>query len=137
MNRRPEPADGAEAPVPAWHAAGADTPGVGTPLAPVFIKQVQDGRRIEVIGPWICLAGTPETSALVPVAKHPHREAIRREAPEATHLAGRIVLTATEAARAEAALAAGQTAALAEPTVIERRLRRTTNEALRLRLEDE
>ena len=63
------------------------------------------------------------------------REAIGRDSPEATHLAGRIVLTATEAARAQAALAAGQTAALANPAVIKRRLHRAINEALRL--EDE
>ncbi len=130
-------AHGADQPAPAWHAAGADAPGGPSPLAPVFIKQVQDGRRVEVIGPWLCLDGTPETSTLLPVAAHPRHEAIRREVPEATHLAGRIVLTAAEAARAAAALAAGHAAALAEPAVIERRLRRTTNEALRLRLEDD
>ena len=71
---------------------------------PVLIRHTQDGRRVEVIGRFLCLDGRRETDALVDVRQHPNRMAIWQAAPEATHMAGRIPLTREEAARAQSFL---------------------------------
>jgi hypothetical protein len=54
-----------------------------------FIKTTQDGRKVEVIDGWVCLAGVREANSLVTMDEHPNRQAIVCAAPGATHAAGR------------------------------------------------
>ncbi|PXW23987.1 hypothetical protein [Paraburkholderia caballeronis] len=75
---------------------------------PVLVKLTQDGRRVEVIDGWVCLAGVREADRLVPLAEHPNRQAIARSVPGATHAAGRLPLTHAEAAIAQGAMMAAQ-----------------------------
>lgn len=70
----------------------------------VFVKQTQDGRQVEVIAGWVCLAGVPEARELVVLDEHPNRQNILRLSPRATHMAGRLPLTLAEASTAQAAL---------------------------------
>lgn len=70
----------------------------------VHVKTTQDGRPVEVIDGWVCLAGQPETDALVALEEHPNRQAIVKAVPKATHMAGRLPLTMHEASVAQAAL---------------------------------
>lgn len=72
--------------------------------APTLIKTTLDGRAVEVIEGWICLAGQPEADTLVTVEEHPNRQAILASCPLATHIAGRLPLTLAEASVAQAAL---------------------------------
>jgi hypothetical protein len=73
-------------------------------MTPVHIKTTLDGRKVEVIGRYICLDGQPESDALVVLDEHPNRQAIQRAVPQATHMAGRIPLTMPEVSVAQAAL---------------------------------
>ena len=43
-----------------------------------FIKNTEDGRKVEVIGAAVCLNGVEEAYALVPLEEHPNRQAIQR-----------------------------------------------------------
>lgn len=70
----------------------------------VLVKTTLDGRLVEVINGWVCLAGKPETDALVVLEEHPNRQAILKLVPKATHMAGRLPLTMAEASVAQAAL---------------------------------
>lgn len=70
----------------------------------VWVKTTLDGRAVEVVGGWLCLAGQPETDEIVPLDEHPNRQAILRACPRATHMAGRLPLTLAEASVAQAAL---------------------------------
>ena len=70
----------------------------------VYIKTTADGRAVEVIDGWVCLAGKPETDALVVLDEHPNRQAILKAVPKATHMAGRLPMTMAEASVAQAAL---------------------------------
>lgn len=101
-----------------------------------LIKITQDGRRVEVIGRAIHLAGKHEADTLVEVCKHPNRDAIRQAVPEATHMAGRVPLTAAEAAQARAALDLAREAFVASPLGIAERMRRATDGILRLRIDE-
>jgi hypothetical protein len=92
---------------------------------PGHIKTTLDGRRVEVIGRFVCLDGTPEGDALVPIAEHPNRQAILRAVPGATHVAGRLPLTMPEASVAQAALRRAQDTMAAAPQALNERLRRT------------
>lgn len=69
-----------------------------------LVKTTLDGRPVEVIDGWLCLAGAPETDELVVLDEHPNRQAILRACPKATHMAGRLPLTMAEASVAQAAL---------------------------------
>ena len=69
-----------------------------------LVKTTLDGRPVEVIGGWICLAGQPETDEIVVLDEHPNRQAIQQACPRATHMAGRLPLTLAEASVAQAAL---------------------------------
>ncbi|CAG9267818.1 conserved hypothetical protein [Paraburkholderia unamae] len=91
---------------------------------PVLIKFTQDGRRVEVIDGWVCLAGVREADQLVPLLEHPNRQAIARHVPGATHVAGRLPLTHAEAAIALGALCAAQRQFDASPTGIAQRIRK-------------
>lgn len=70
-------------------------------MSTTFIRNTSDGRRIEVIGDVVCLDGRPEARELVPLIEHPNRQAILRVLPNATHMAGRLVLTMDEANRVQ------------------------------------
>jgi hypothetical protein len=89
-----------------------------------FIKTTQDGRKVEVIDGWVCLAGVREANSLVPMDEHPNRQAIARAVPGATHAAGRLPLTLAEAAVAQGALSAAQRVFDASPAGITQRISR-------------
>jgi hypothetical protein len=90
---------------------------------PTLIKTTQDGRKLEVRGLAICLDGKLESFDLMEVKLHPRRHAILAILPEATHIAGRVALTAEEAARVTAALAQVEAEILASPIAIAERFR--------------
>jgi hypothetical protein len=100
------------------------------------IKLTQDGRRVEVVGRAICLDGRPEADTLTEVRRHPNRAAIWRAVPEATHMAGRVPLTAQEAAQAQAALDAARAAYEASPLAISERIRHAADDILKLRIDE-
>lgn len=91
--------------------------------APVIVKTTQDGRKVEVIDGWVCLAGVREADHLIPLLEHPNRQAIVRAVPGATHVAGRIPLTHEEAAIASGALSAARRAFDPSPDAIAQRIR--------------
>ncbi|MEW6168737.1 MAG: hypothetical protein AB1651_13725 [Pseudomonadota bacterium] len=90
----------------------------------VYIKTTEDGRRVEVIDGWVCLAGVREADSLVPLIEHPNRQAIARAVPGATHMAGRLPLTHEQAAIAQGALDAKRREFDASPVGITQRIRR-------------
>ena len=90
---------------------------------PVLVKTTQDGRKVEVIDGWVCLAGAREADNLVPMLEHPNRQAIARAVPGATHVAGRIPLTHEETAIAQGAMSAAQRQFDASPAAITQRIR--------------
>lgn len=92
--------------------------------AATLIKQTLDGRRVEVIDGWVCLAGEREADALVPLDEHPNRRAIAQAVPGATHMAGRLPLTLAESAIAQGALAAALREFDASPAAITQRIRK-------------
>lgn len=93
---------------------------------PVLIKTTQDGRKVEVIDGWVCLAGAREADGLIPMSEHPNRQAIAKAVPGATHVAGRIPLRHDEAAVAQGALSAAQRIFDASPAGITQRIRQAT-----------
>lgn len=100
--------------------ADGDVAGSGA----VHVKTTQDGRRVEVIDGWVCLAGAREADSLVPLDEHPNRQAIARAVRGATHMAGRIPLTHEEAAIAQGALSAALRAFDPSTAAITQRIRR-------------
>jgi hypothetical protein len=86
-----------------------------------FIRNTSDGRAIEVIGPYVCVGRDPVADAVVEVQNHPNREAILAAVPNATHMAGPLVLTTEEASAVRGALLAAQ-APLTDPGEIAKRL---------------
>lgn len=95
-----------------------------TPCAATYVKTTADGRVVEVIDGAVCLAGVPQAGELVHLSEHPNRQAVLQAVPLATHMAGRLPLTAAEAAVASAALLAAQRAVDTRPAAIARRLQR-------------
>ena len=91
---------------------------------PVFVKATLAGRRVEVVGPAVCLDGRPEAERLVPLDEHPNRQAILQAVPQATHMAGRLPLTLAEASVAQAALRRAQERYDGSPAAVAERLRR-------------
>ena len=89
-----------------------------------LVKTTQDGRPVEVIDGWVCLAGLKEADTLVPLIEHPNRQAIVAAVPGATHMAGRLPLTHEEAAIAQGAMTAEQRTIDTSPMAIAQRLRR-------------
>jgi hypothetical protein len=73
-----------------------------------FVRTTSDGRKIEVIGPNVCIDGKPVANSLVDVKKHPNKEAILFALPNAAYMAGPVVLTAEEASIVRGALAAAE-----------------------------
>lgn len=92
-------------------------------MDPVYVKSTLDGRKVEVIGRWVCLDGHPESDALVALDEHPNRQAILRAVPKATHVAGRLPLTLAEASVAQAALRRAQDTFDGSPQAVAQRLR--------------
>ena len=90
----------------------------------VYVKTTQDGRKVEVIDGWLCLAGVRETDTLVPLIEHPNRQAISAAVPGATHMAGRIPLRHDEAAIAQGALDVAKRDFVNDPTAIAERFRK-------------
>ncbi len=119
---------------PATDTTAPDT--ADTAEAPILIRLTHDGRRVEVIGRALCLDGRREAEVLVEVRSHPNRRAIREAVPDATHMAGRIPLTAHEAARAQAALDAARAAHEATPFAVAERIRHAADQILRLRIDE-
>ena len=95
-----------------------------------YIKTTQDGRKVEVIDMAIWLDGKQEADRLIPVREHPNCANILRAVPEATHMAGRLPLTAEEAAIAAAALEAARRAYEISPKGLAERMRRAQNNAI-------
>jgi hypothetical protein len=89
-----------------------------------FVKTTQDGRKVEVIDGWLCLAGVRETDTLVPLIEHPNRQAIARAVPGATHMGGRIPLRHDEAAIAQGAMDAMRREFSTDPAAITERFRK-------------
>lgn len=91
-----------------------------------FIRMTSDGRKVEVIDGQVCVDGKPVADSLVDVKNHPNKEAILFALPNATHMAGPIVLTAEEASIVRGALAAGRPA-LTDRVEITERFRKAWN----------
>jgi len=81
---------------------------MGSEMQTTFVRMTSDGRKIEVIGPNVCLDGQPVADKLVEVKNHPNREQIFFALPNASHMAGPIALTAEEASIVRGALAAAK-----------------------------
>jgi hypothetical protein len=58
-----------------------------------FVRTTSDGRKIEVIGPNVCVDGNPIADSLVDVKVHPNKEAILFALPNAAFMAGPVALT--------------------------------------------
>jgi hypothetical protein len=99
----------------------------GTHVMPTLIKMTQDGRKVEVIGSMVCLDGKPESWEVVDLINHPRKWQILMAMQEATHVAGRIPLTAQEAELAKKALWDNQAAAAANPSAVAARLQAAMN----------
>ncbi|MGO8712720.1 MAG: hypothetical protein ACLQUZ_11820 [Rhizomicrobium sp.] len=94
-------------------------------MARTLVKTTQDGRKLEVVGLAICLDGQLEAFELIEVRAHPNGRAIHAAAPEATHMAGRVTLTAEEAGIVTKALkeAEAEAEVLASPAAMNERFR--------------
>jgi hypothetical protein len=88
-----------------------------------LVKTTEDGRKLEVIGLAICLAGELEAFELIEVKLHPNRRAIRAAAPDATYVAGRVTLTREEADIVFKAFKEAEAEILANPIAINERFR--------------
>lgn len=88
-----------------------------------LIKTTQDGRKLEVVGLAILFDNKLEAFELVEVKDHPRARAIWKMEPNATHMAGRVVLTHEEAERAKAALSTAEEEVIASPAAIAERFR--------------
>lgn len=91
-----------------------------------FVRTTSDGRKVEVIGSYVCVDGKPVADGLVEVQTHPNRNAILYTLPNATHMAGPLALTAEEASVVRGALAAASDP-LTDPVEIEKRFSKAIN----------
>jgi hypothetical protein len=89
-----------------------------------YVKTTEDGRKVEVIDGWLCLAGVRETDTLVPLIEHPNRQAISRAVPGATHMGGRIPLRHDESAIAQGAMDVAKREFSTDPMSINERFRK-------------
>lgn len=92
-----------------------------------LIKLTQDSRRVEVVGTAVLLDGVLESLEVTDLVNHPRKFQILYAAPDATHVAGRIALTAQEAEAAKAALSEGHRQLAANPAAIAERFRMAAN----------
>ena len=88
-----------------------------------LVKTTRDGRKLEVVGLTICLDGKLEAFELIEVKLHPNKAAIRKAAPEASHMAGRVPLTLAEVEIVVAAFKEAEAQILANPAAINERFR--------------
>jgi hypothetical protein len=88
-----------------------------------LVKVTQDGRKLEVKGFAIYLDGVLEAVDLTEVKMHPAKRLIWKVLPEATHVAGRVALTAEEAEIVTRALKEAEAEMLASPAAIAERFR--------------
>jgi hypothetical protein len=88
-----------------------------------LVKTTQDGRKLEVVGLAICLDGELEAFELIEVKMHPNKRAIWKVAPDATHMAGRVVLTREEADIVFRAFKEAEAQILASPAAMNERFR--------------
>lgn len=93
-------------------------------MANTYVKTTQDGRKVEVIDGWLCLAGIRETDTQVPLIEHPNRQAISKAVPGATHMAGRIPLRHDEASIAQGAMDVAKREFSTDPVAIAERFRK-------------
>ncbi|MEY2844085.1 MAG: hypothetical protein RI920_2122 [Pseudomonadota bacterium] len=93
-------------------------------MAAVYVKSTEDGRKVEVIDGWLCLAGVKEADTLVPLIEHPNRQAISRAVPGATHMGGRIPLRHDETAVAQGAMDITRRDFSSDPMAIAERFRK-------------
>jgi len=100
-----------------------ELPMTETSLEPVLVKYLQDDRKVEVIGRWICIDGVRESDELVVLDEHPNRQAILKAVPAATHMAGRVPLRMAEASVAQAAMRRANDTFDGSPHAISERLR--------------
>jgi hypothetical protein len=91
-----------------------------------FVRTTSDGRKIEVIGPHVCVDGKPVADSLVDVKVHPNKEAILFALPNAAYMAGPVALTAEEASIVRGALNAAKPA-LTDRVEITERFRKAWN----------
>ncbi len=92
----------------------------------VFIRNTSDGRKVEVIGAYVCIDGQPVADGLVEVETHPNRNAILSTLPNATHMAGPLAFTVEEASTVRGALAAA-VPAVTDSAEISKRFRNALN----------
>ena len=102
----------------------------------LLIKTTSDGRKLEVIDRAIFLDGRKEADELMDVRLLPHREAVLKVLPEATHMAGRVALTWEEASLAHSTLRDNRQAYSTSEYGITERLRAATNNMLLKRGDD-
>lgn len=95
-----------------------------------YIKTTEDGRKVEVIGAWVCLDGKKEADDFVLVEVHPNRAAILAAVPNATHMAGRLPLTAEETLTAYKAMKEAQQAYNDSEVGIAERIRKVQKDAI-------
>jgi hypothetical protein len=93
-------------------------------MTAVYVKTTDDGRKVEVIDGWLCLAGRQEADTLVPLIEHPNRQAIAKAVPGATHMGGRIPLRHDEAAIAQGAMDVAKREFSTDPVAISERFRK-------------
>lgn len=91
--------------------------------ATTLIKTTQDGRKLEVSGLAILLAGALEAFDLTEVKLHPNRRRILEVDPSATHVAGRVTLNQEEADRVTEAFRRAEAQILNDPKAINERFR--------------
>jgi hypothetical protein len=91
-----------------------------------FIRETSDGRKVEVIGPFVCLDGQPVADRVVEVKDHPNHRAILHTLPNAAFMAGPIVLTAEEASVVRGALLMAKPSPT-DPVAINDQLRKAVN----------
>lgn len=96
-------------------------------LIRTLVKITRDGRQVEVAGTAILLGGVLESLEVTDIVNHPRKFEILYAAPDATHVAGRIALTAAEAEMAKAALSEGHRQLAANPAAIAERFRIARN----------
>lgn len=91
-------------------------------MSATLIRITSDGRRVEVIDGAVCLDGRVEARELVALIDHPNRQAILRQVPKATHMAGRLPLTMEEANQAQDLLDASRRVLDLSPVALHRRM---------------
>lgn len=109
-------------------AEGTDDTNGTAGTARVYVKTTQDGRTVEVIAGVVCLGGAEEAWELIPIIEHPNRQAILRAVPNASHMAGRLPLTLTEAGIAQGAIMRARQEIDPDPKAVMERMRRVTYE---------